>query len=68
MFNNILGSLICGIGCLIPTWLYMLSRVFFSPEGFWQNLVITIIFVYFLGLIQVILIGVLIWMLIKIWE
>ena len=40
----------------IPTELYVLSRVILQPEGFWQELILTGIALYFLLRIQFVLI------------
>lgn len=46
------GALLCA---LAPTWLYFLIKWAASPEGFWQNIVLLGIGLWFLGGIQVIL-------------
>jgi len=40
---------------LIPTWLFLLIRYFTDPNGFWQNLVLVGLGMWFLGGIQIIL-------------
>ena len=40
---------------LIPTWLFLLIRHFTDPNGFWQNLVLVGLGMWFLGGIQIIL-------------
>ena len=39
---------------LIPTWLFLLIRHFTDPNGFWQNLVLVGLGMWFLGGIQII--------------
>lgn len=41
--------------CLIPLWIYLLARLFFSPEGFWQEFVLFGLGLFLLGFIQLIL-------------
>lgn len=53
---------------LLPTWLFLLIRHFMSPVGFWQNLILTGVGLYFLGFIQFCLIIGLIAFLVPIWS
>ena len=48
--------LICLIIMFIPTELYILARILFQPSGFWQELILTGIALYFLMGIQIIMI------------
>jgi hypothetical protein len=48
-------SLLVLILCLIPTWIYLLADTLFEPNGFWQNLVLFGIGLYFLGALQLVL-------------
>ena len=50
-----------------PIWIYLLVKYLLSPEGFWQNLVLFGLGVWFLGIIQVVLWVVLVFLLIGIW-
>ncbi len=40
---------------LIPTWLFLLLEHFAQPNGFWQKLVLLGFGIYFLGIIQIVL-------------
>ena len=40
---------------LLPTWIYLLVKFFFSPQGFWQNAFLLGISVWFLGGLQVVI-------------
>jgi len=42
---------------LWPTWLFLTFRAILSPVGFWQNLVLTGLGLYFLGFMQIIMLG-----------
>jgi RsiW-degrading membrane proteinase PrsW (M82 family) len=48
-------SLLVFVLCFIPTWIYLLARVAFEPQGFWQNIFLFGIGLYFLGFAQFIL-------------
>jgi len=50
----------------IPTWIYLLTRTLFQPEGFWQELILMGLGLYFLMGIQLILIVVCFVILVKI--
>ena len=53
---RVLFSLV-GIGFgLFPNGLYFLARYAFSPEGFWQNLILAGGALFFLGFLQIILV------------
>ncbi len=39
---------------LIPAWIYVLLKFVFSPHGFWQNVFLLGVSLYFLGVIQVV--------------
>ena len=48
---------VVGIGFgFFPTGLYFLARYAFSPEGFWQNLILAGGALFFLGFLQLILV------------
>ncbi len=53
---------------LIPTWLYILARVVFSPEGFWQQLVLGTVFIFLLGGFQLTLLILFIVWLTAVWD
>lgn len=44
-----------------PAWLYLLVIAGLHPEGFWQKLVVLIVGIYCLGLLQLILFVVWLW-------
>ncbi len=67
-FENLLISIIAPLIALIPTWIYLGTRSLLSPEGFWQNFILTGVVVYFLGVIQLILLCVLIYFLVTLWK
>lgn len=48
-------SLLAFVFCFIPTWIYLLVDALFEPNGFWQNIVLFGIGLYFLGALQLIL-------------
>ena len=54
MFKTFLG-LIALVLALIPTWLWLFAYKLFSPEGFWQNLVLFGVGVWLLGGLQIFL-------------
>jgi hypothetical protein len=49
MIASVLAFAVAGI----PTWIYLLARSAFDPQGFWQNLVLAGFGLYFLGTIQI---------------
>ena len=51
----------------MPIWIYLLVKYLLSPEGFWQNLVLLGLGVWLLGIIQVALWVILLFLLIGIW-
>jgi len=61
-------SLIGIIVALIPTLIYLWTRVLISPEGFWQELMLLAISVLFLGGIQLLFIVFLLGWLCFVWE
>ena len=48
-------SLICGAVALIPLWFWLLCYAVLSPDGFWQKLVVYGVGLYYLGVIQFVL-------------
>lgn len=53
---------------LAPFWLYLLARMAFDPQGFWQNIVLFGIGIWILGGLQIFLLIFLIWFLAQLWE
>ncbi len=66
--EKIAFSLILFVICLLPFWLYLLIKLIFAPEGFWQNIFLVGIGVYFLGAIQLALLAILAALLFAIWK
>ena len=66
--EKIAFSLILSVICLLPFWLYLLIKLIFAPEGFWQNIFLVGIGVYFLGAIQLALLAILAALLFAIWK
>ncbi|MDO8560790.1 MAG: hypothetical protein Q7R91_01075 [bacterium] len=52
---KILLSVISLAIALVPVWFYLLIRYLFSPEGYWQNLILFGLFTWFLGFLQMVL-------------
>ena len=67
-FKNLLTSKIAVLIAFIPTWIYIAARLLLSPDGFWQNFVLTGVAIYLLGGIQLILLCILIYFLVNLWE
>ncbi|MEK7522401.1 MAG: hypothetical protein AAB569_02400 [Patescibacteria group bacterium] len=40
---------------LLPVWIFLLIKYFLSPEGFWQNVLLLGVSLWFLGFIQLVL-------------
>ncbi len=53
MIGRILLSVVACAVAFIPVWVFLLVKYALSPEGFWQNLVLYGLGVYFLGVIQI---------------
>ncbi len=53
---------------LIPTWIYLLARLVLDPRGFWQQLVLLGVGVWFLGAVQLILLFILLFAIAAIWS
>jgi len=52
----------------IPTWFYLFVKNSLNPQGFWAELVVLGMGIYFLGGIQLLLFTAFIWCLLIIWE
>lgn len=62
VFKLGLIALVLGIAVAgIPTWLYLGTKYALQPEGFWQNLLVLGVGVWFLGAFQVLLIFAFLW-------
>ena len=48
-----LFALLAFIICGWPTWLYLIVRSLLEPHGFWQELVLGVVGVYFLVAFQI---------------
>ena len=53
---------------LIPVWIWVIAYNVFAPEGFWQNLVLFGLGIYFLGFLQIIFLVALVFVLFVIWD
>lgn len=53
--ENLAVIIIPLIPALLPTWIYLLIKHFLSPEGFWQNVLLLGVSLWFLGFIQLVL-------------
>ena len=60
-------GLVVTLVCLLPTWVYVLARLCLSPEGFWQEAILLGGGVYFLGVAQLILAVLMVWLLYELW-
>ena len=60
-------SLVSMILALIPIGIYFLARFIFSPEGFWQELILFGVGIWALGTLQVLFIAGWICILCSIW-
>ncbi len=60
-------SLGFGAVAFIPTWLFFGIRHLMGPTGFWQNMILAGVGLYFLGTIQLILFITLVAFLISFW-
>jgi RsiW-degrading membrane proteinase PrsW (M82 family) len=49
---RILMTVIAVAVAFIPLWLFLAVRTFASPEGFWQNLALGVVGIFFLGGVQ----------------
>ena len=68
IFVKIYFSIIVIIIGLIPLWIFLLIQNLLSPEGFWQNIFVYGVGLYFLGAFQFLLLFFLIICILKIWE
>lgn len=60
-------SLVAVAVCLTPIWIYLLVNWLFEPHGFWQNIFLAGVGIYFLGAAQLVLLVVLAILLFLIW-
>lgn len=65
---RIIVSALSTVVLLIPFWIWLGAWLLMTPEGFWQKMVLVGFGAWFLGGLQVILLGVLIGVLIMIWD
>ena len=66
--GKILLSLGAFIVCNIPVSLIVMCKYLLNPEGFWQNLVVYGVGIYFFGFLQIILWIVLVAFLVVMWK
>jgi len=60
-------SIVGAVVAFIPVELYWLANYFLEPTGFWQQLLLGVIVLYFLGGIQIFLLGLLVYWLYMVW-
>jgi hypothetical protein len=60
-------TVICWAVLLTPLWVYLGVRRIASPEGFWQELVLGVVGVWFGGFVQLILAGLAVMMTLFFW-
>jgi len=53
---NIVVGVVIWVFALIPTWLYLISRLFITPVGFWQEFALFCTFAILIGWLQAIFI------------
>ncbi|PIR42069.1 MAG: hypothetical protein COV30_00400 [Candidatus Yanofskybacteria bacterium CG10_big_fil_rev_8_21_14_0_10_37_15] len=56
------------VAALIPLWFFLVARFFLNPFGYWENLVLTMAFLYFLGLLQLVLFLIAAWITYCLWS
>lgn len=54
-FASLMLAILAFVIAFIPTWIYLLARCSLNPHGFWQELVLGVVALWFLGFIQFIL-------------
>lgn len=52
-FGKTLVIIIAWVVCFLPTWIFLGIRYLAAPEGFWQNIVLFGLGVWFLGGLQI---------------
>jgi len=55
LFARFLVVLVAFVICFIPTWIYLFAHWLLEAHGFWQNLFLLGVGVYFLGAVQIVL-------------
>ena len=68
MFKRVLFSLIVFAIATIPFDLFLLARLFFQPEGFWQNIALTGLGIAVLGGLQVLFLILFLIITVTIWK
>jgi len=53
---KIIVAFVIWLFALIPIWLYIISRILITPEGFWQEFAIFMVFALGIGWLQAFLI------------
>lgn len=67
MFEKMLAQLFTFFVCLIPMWLFLILKAVLVPIGFAQTFLVYGLGLYIFGFIQLILLGVLVFISIGIW-
>lgn len=66
-FARLMLSAVCIVLALVPTWFFLVARSLLSPEGFWQEVFVFGVGLYFLGGLQIFLAIALLFVLAAIW-
>jgi len=61
-------TIVATLFCFIPLWIYIFADFVFTPDGFWQNLALAGLSVYFLGGIQLMLLLLYVYVVFGIWS
>lgn len=67
-FERSMWTLIILVVAFIPTWIWLASRTFMSPTGFWQELALAGCSMFFLGGLQLILLVVGLAFIVQVWD
>jgi hypothetical protein len=65
-FYKWITTIIVTVIAFLPTIFWFLVKNMLNPEGFWQNFVVFGVGIYFLGFLQLVLIGIYIGVLIEV--
>lgn len=68
LFVKIFATVLGAVDLFIPTELYFLIRWVAEPEGFWQELALAGVGLFFLGFIQLVLAFAFIYWLFMVWD
>ncbi len=65
---KIIHTMWMSLVAVIPTWIFVGLRTLLSPEGFWQEIVVSALGIIALGSIQIFFLVALIFMLMQVWS